>query len=229
MKLDKKLVTTFAVATFAIGGTALASFTTTWTSQSISLGGITATKTEVSTTSNTPVPVAPAVQVVPVATPVAVTVVADSPEAILAGVILRELGIEVSVTQITTYRGYNMGNGEIALAYNLAYASGRSVDDIVAMRFHQKMGWGKIAKVLGVKLNGAADRSVYILREANLPSDANNLFVSIKVDLDDEEREEKAKHIDKGDDAREHSDSHHKDKNKDEKNDHHKQKGNGKN
>jgi hypothetical protein len=43
-----------------------------------------------------------------------------------------------------------MKDSQITIAAQLAKASGKSIEDIEKMRLEQKMGWGKIAKELGV-------------------------------------------------------------------------------
>lgn len=183
LKLDKKIITAFVLIFVVAAGTALASYMSTTTTQSISIGSNPAISTVTTTTStfsskgeeDSP--------------PRSVVITTASPDATLANIIFRVLGIPVTVTEITTLRTYNMGYGEITLAYNLASASGRSVNEILDMRFQQKMGWGKIAKVLGVKLHGPADKSVYILRESQLEPEIDAFNVIIKVDLDDEDRD----------------------------------------
>lgn len=198
MYIDKKIMTVFAVTTLVIAGTALASLRITATTTVTSPANVAATTA--STVTTAPTPDSPAVKTV--VTPAA------SPEAQLANAIFRILGIPVSVQEVTTYRGRNMGNGEIALAYNLAHASGRPVSDILHMRYDQKMGWGKIAKTLGVKPHGPADDTVRILHQAGLDNDADNFSVSILLDLDADsdlpsnkknaDRDEGKKHSDKG-------------------------------
>jgi len=227
--MNKKIVTVFALTSFAIAGTALASYTSIVTKESISFGtspAITATKTTTATTSITPLSSDNAAAK-------SETIITASPEATLANVIFKILGIPVTVNEITTLKTYNMGYGEITLAYNLANASGKPVSEILDMRFQQKMGWGKIAKVLGVKLHGAADKSVYILREANLSSDADTFVISIQTDLDDEDKaEEKNKANDKDNDHKEkhyNNGQNHNDKDEQHGNSHKPNKGNGKN
>jgi hypothetical protein len=172
VNLDKKVTTAFVITAIAFVGTGYAALRTTTTTESIQFGNI-FTKTTTTTTadnhSNKP----------------AITV-STSQEADLAAVILRISGISVRVEEITTLKARNMGNGEIVLAYNLAQSSGKSVEEILYMRHERKMGWGNIAKVLGVKLHGSVDKSVSILRESKLDTDADNFLLVIRVDLDDE-------------------------------------------
>jgi len=182
VKFDKKMVTVVAIITVAIAGTAFASWRVTSTTETISFGSspalTVATTTEKTTSSAN-------------AAPRTVAIATESPDAALANLIFRILGIPVSVQEVTTLKTRNLGYGEITLAYNLAHSSGRPVNEILAMRFDQKMGWGKIAKQLGVKLHGSADRSVQILRDANLDKDADDFMAIIRLDLGDEDRDDK--------------------------------------
>lgn len=109
----------------------------------------------------------------------------------LASAISRALGLDIGSWDIDNLRGRNMGYGEITLAYNLAHASGRSIDDILEMRYEQKMGWGKIAKTLGVKLHDKANHSADILREVKLDNHADDFLSSLKIDLDEEDNDNK--------------------------------------
>lgn len=129
----------------------------------------------------------------PVAHASGIIIAENSPEATLANLIFRILDIPVTVYEISELRTTrNMGRGEIALAYSLANASGYPVSHILHLRFDEKMGWGKIAKTLGVKLHGPADKSMAILREGNLDQDADDLHIKIRVDLDDDDKPGKA-------------------------------------
>lgn len=207
LKIDKKLTTAFVVTSLAIAGTALASYSTSVTTQRISIGSSPSLMVETSTVtaaSTTPaVAIAPAAVVTPISTgttiitPVSAsaytTVSAISPEALLANTIFTILGIPVTVQEITTLKTTQMGYGEITLAYSLANASGKSVDYILDLRFNHKMGWGKIAKTLGVKLHGAADRSVHILHESQLVTEADNFIITIKPDLDEDDEHDSGK------------------------------------
>lgn len=113
---------------------------------------------------------------------------ADSIENVLANLIFRNLDIPVTAFEIGELRTTrNMGNGEIALAYSLSHSSGYPVSYILHLRFDEQMGWGKIAKTLGVKLRGAADKSVVILRDGGLHRDADEFQGKIRIDIDDED------------------------------------------
>jgi hypothetical protein len=52
--------------------------------------------------------------------------------------------------QLTGMKGQGLKGPEIAKAAELSKASGKSLDEVLKMRTEQKMGWGKIAKELGV-------------------------------------------------------------------------------
>jgi len=111
----------------------------------------------------------------------------------LADSIFRVLDIPATsyeIGDLNTTR--HLGKGEIALAYSLAKSSGYPVSRIVQMRHDQKMGWGKIAKTLGVKLRGAADKSDNILRDGKFDKDADELKVKIGVDIEEEDKPGKA-------------------------------------
>lgn len=211
MILDKKIVTSFVITSFVLAGTALASYATPHTDIKVETAAVVTTeKNSVTVTSTIPSNILPPVR--------SYTTTVKSPEKILADTILRILGIPVSETEITTYKNRNLGYGEITLAYNLASASGQSVDKILEMRFGEKMGWGKIAKVLGVKLHDNVDHSVYILREAKFTQDADTLVIHLgNSDRDDEdENEHKNQHESKSADQ----DDHHNKQNHDDKNKH---------
>lgn len=182
MKMSRKTIALCVLTTFVVAGTALAAVRTTTTTKSVTIDSNSGPDITVSTTTTDTVSDNSRGKTVVIAQ--------TSPEAELANILFRILGIPVSVQEVTVLKTRNLGYGEIALVYNLAHASGRSVDDILIMRFDHKMGWGKIAKSLGVKLHGPADQSVVILREAKLDKDADDFSISIKVDLDDDDKDE---------------------------------------
>lgn len=69
--------------------------------------------------------------------------------------IVQKIESEFKVTdeQISSLRSQKLGYGEITIVFALANASGKTTDQIIAMRNGPpKMGWGEIAKKLGVKL-----------------------------------------------------------------------------
>lgn len=177
--MDKKLTTVFIITSIVFAGTALAAVLTTNPTTKSLLFGI---NPAVTTTTAPKTANASALNTVLDLTEQAVA--AD-----LASAISRTLGLEVGGDEISTLKARNMGYGEITLAYNLAQASGKSVNEILEMRYEQKMGWGKIAKTLGVKLHDKADNSAVILREVKLDNDADNFLASLRIDLDDEDND----------------------------------------
>jgi hypothetical protein len=62
----------------------------------------------------------------------------------------------VPVTSVVELHGSGWGYGEIFKLYELARISGKSPDEIQAMRA-SGLGWGQIAKALNVKLGGGED------------------------------------------------------------------------
>jgi hypothetical protein len=62
----------------------------------------------------------------------------------------------VPVTSVVQLHGSGWGYGEIFKLYELARLSGKSPDEIQAMRAYG-LGWGQIAKALNVKLGGRGD------------------------------------------------------------------------
>jgi len=159
------MLTIFIITFVVIAGTAAASFWSTTTTKTIQFGSSPALSTTTTTTalSNSK------------AENTGITVVRTSSDDNLVSALLRILGLQVDVDEITTFRGRNMGYGEITLAYNLAHASGKSVHQILDMRYEEKMGWGKIANTLGVKLHDKADNAQLILRDAQLMMMRTNL------------------------------------------------------
>ena len=60
--------------------------------------------------------------------------------------------------QIKTMQDKGLNKPHMAFTAQLAKSSGKSIDEVIKMRQDQKMGWGKIAKELGVspgELGGA--------------------------------------------------------------------------
>lgn len=52
--------------------------------------------------------------------------------------------------QLKSLSDRGMNDAQITMTAQLAKSSGKSIDEIVKMRLDDKMGWGKIAKELGV-------------------------------------------------------------------------------
>jgi len=71
---------------------------------------------------------------------------------------------ELTTKDVQDYRAKGLGYGEIsillALAANQDGTSKKSVNEILAMRKADKMGWGSIAKELGYKSLGSVHKSV---------------------------------------------------------------------
>ena len=177
--MKNKITTVFIITSIVFAGTALATvLTTNPTTKNLLLGS----KAAVSTTTAPKTANASALNTVLEATEHAIAY--D-----LASAISRALGLEVGGDEISALKARNMGYGEITLAYNLAQASGKSVNEILEMRYEQKMGWGNIAKTLGVKLHDKADKSAVILREVRLDNDADNFLASLRIDLDAEDND----------------------------------------
>ena len=65
--------------------------------------------------------------------------------------------------QIQTMKNQGLNYPQMAMTSMLAEKSGKSIDDVMKMRTEDKMGWGKIAKELGVH-PGEIGRSVASLR-----------------------------------------------------------------
>lgn len=57
---------------------------------------------------------------------------------------------ELTDAQMTTLKNSNLPQPHLTKVAELAKESGKSIDEILKMRVEQKMGWGKIAKELGV-------------------------------------------------------------------------------
>lgn len=168
MKLDKKVTTALLITTLLAAGTAFASI------------GLTVAADD--TTKNS----TPAVFLNSLDRPVvqAGGAFADAAEKKLALAITRALGIEVTPQEIITTKSNHLGNGEIALAYHLAQSSGKPAGEIIEMRTKYKMGWGNIAKTLGVKLKPSTQEAKTILYDARLDNDANEFMNIIKFDID---------------------------------------------
>lgn len=90
--------------------------------------------------------------------------------------------------QLKTMHDKGMNNQQITMAAALSKESGKTVDEIVKMRTEDKMGWGKIAKELGVK-PGTIGQSI-----AGMRHDVNEKRAekrSEKVDEKQAKRDEK--------------------------------------
>src|SRR5437867_8978911 len=71
---------------------------------------------------------------------------------------------ELTAKDVQDYRAKGLGYGEISILLALASkqdgTSPKSVNEILAMRKTDKMGWGNIAKTLGYKSLGSVNKSV---------------------------------------------------------------------
>lgn len=99
---------------------------------------------------------------------------------------------KLSDEQMTLLVNSKLPNSQTAMASQLAQSSKKPLEDILKMRLEQKMGWGKIAKELGVP-NGELGRAV-----SSLKKEQNENRKSLK----------KEKHIEKHDKNHE-GDEHH--------------------
>ena len=83
--------------------------------------------------------------------------------------------ITVTPQEIADLRAKNdIGYGGITLLYGLANASGKTVTDIIAMR-QQDLGWGDIAKSLGLKVSDIMKKSSSILKSAKMNNEEKKL------------------------------------------------------
>lgn len=100
-------------------------------------------------------------------------------------------GIGITLVEFRTLAAtHHLGNGEVILAYNLARNSGRPVGDILRMRSERGLGWGRIAKTLGVRLYDASEQTDVILRESHADDDCVAFQAVIRIDLNDDGRDQ---------------------------------------
>jgi hypothetical protein len=80
---------------------------------------------------------------------------------------ITELKEKYSLTdeQVKQMQDQGLTNPQLAMAAQLAQTSGKPLEDVLKMRTEQKMGWGKIAKELGVAPSEIG-KSVSSLRHA---------------------------------------------------------------
>lgn len=204
--MRKKASVILVAAILVVGTVAYASTQVSTESTTLKIGdaSLTSTKTTVETSNKAEV------RQEPVSSIVTIQDVSGDKDYDLV-VTLSKYGVSVSVEELrTTIREYRLGNGEIVLAYNLAHSSGRPVTEIVKMRCDQKMGWGVIAKTLGVRLKGETERTTVILREAKLDKDDVEFRTVIKFDLEDDDqfKEVKKNKDDRNDKEDHHNNSH---------------------
>lgn len=74
----------------------------------------------------------------------------------------------LSPEQMKALADSNLPQSQFVKVAQLAKSSGKSIDDILNMRLEQKMGWGKIAKTLGVHPSelGRAEKEIKPERNA---------------------------------------------------------------
>lgn len=90
--------------------------------------------------------------------------------------------ISLSVCDVVAHREKNFGYGEMAIAQGLSSISGQSLSHILHLRNDEKMGWGKIAKELGVKVSDAVHRSSSVLDRIGLSGEAVRIRIEIGQD-----------------------------------------------
>jgi hypothetical protein len=86
-----------------------------------------------------------------------------------------EFNTGIRVSEVVELRENNIEYGDISMAYALAAESGTSVREILSMRNEEKMGWGKIARKLGVKVSDAVHRASSVLNKAGLEHEGNRI------------------------------------------------------
>lgn len=94
--------------------------------------------------------------------------------------------IELSTCDIVNNREKRFGYGEMSIAQGLSTISGTSLPHVMQMRTEQKMGWGKIAKQLGVKVSDAVQRSASVLEKVGLSGEAARIRINIDLPDDDD-------------------------------------------
>lgn len=99
-------------------------------------------------------------------------------DANLANSIAKILGFSVDSDKITSLREKNYAYGEIALLYSLSHVSRKPSWDIVTMR-DGKMGWGEIAKQLGVSIGQGMSGVAKIMKEMNMAEETDKLQETI--------------------------------------------------
>jgi hypothetical protein len=81
---------------------------------------------------------------------------------------------KITDEQIKLMQEKGLSYPQMAMASSLAEKSGKSLDDVLKMRTEEKMGWGKIAKELGVP-----------------PKEIGQSVASVRHEIRDEKRETK--------------------------------------
>ena len=114
--------------------------------------------------------------------------------------------ISLSVCDVAMHREkQHFGYGEMAIAQGLSSISGRSLSHILHLRHAEKMGWGKIAKELGVKVSDAVHRSSSVLDRIGLSGEA----VRIRIEIGQEDNDKDKDHDHSPDKKTDNADPHH--------------------
>ena len=113
--------------------------------------------------------------------------------------------ISLSICDVVAHREKNLGYGEMAIAQGLSSISGRSLSHILHLRNDEKMGWGKIAKELGVKVSDAVHRSSSVLDRRGLSGEA----VRIRIEIGQEDNDKDKDHDHSPDKKTDNADPHH--------------------
>ena len=101
--------------------------------------------------------------------------------------------ISLSVCDVAMHREkQHFGYGEMAIAQGLSSISGRSLSQILHLRHDEKMGWGKIAKELGIKVSDAVHRSSSVLDRIGLSGEA--VRIRIETDQEDHDKDKDKNH-----------------------------------
>jgi hypothetical protein len=92
----------------------------------------------------------------------------------LAAAISKEFNTIVTGQNVKDLRVSEIGYGSITIAYAIATASGKSINDITAMR-QQSLGWGEIAHQFGLKFSDLINKSSEALKTAKIDKEAKEL------------------------------------------------------
>ncbi len=94
--------------------------------------------------------------------------------------------IDLALCDVTGNREKGFGYGEMSIAQGLSSISGTPLSRVMQMKTEQKMGWGKIAKQLGVKVSDAVHRSTSVLERVGLSGEAARIRVNVDLSDDDD-------------------------------------------
>jgi uncharacterized membrane protein YgcG len=90
----------------------------------------------------------------------------------LASAINKTYNTTVTAQDIAKLHAANIGYGEISKAYGFAALSGKTVSDVLGLK--QTMGWGEIAKSLGVKVSDVTKSDQAAQNAMNTSKSANS-------------------------------------------------------